>query len=69
MSTLAGGRVFACDIESALPYSEISLAKSDGAFGDDAMIDKERVVLLTGLSDSVDSVFTLRRPENSLAQP
>lgn len=46
-STLAAGRVFACDIESTLPYSEISLARDDGTFADDAMIDNERVVFLT----------------------
>jgi hypothetical protein len=50
-STLDAGRVFTRDIESALPYSEISLAKNDGSFADDAMIDKERVVFLTGVSD------------------
>jgi hypothetical protein len=51
-STLAAGRVFACDVESALPYSENSLAKNDSTFVDGAMIDKERVVFLTGVSDA-----------------
>ena len=51
-STLDAGSVFACDIESALPYSETSLTKNDGTFADDAMIDKERVVLLNGVSHS-----------------
>jgi hypothetical protein len=51
-STLDAGRVFSRDIESALPYSEISLEKKDSLFADDAMIDKERVVFLTGVSDS-----------------
>jgi hypothetical protein len=51
-STLVAGSVFACDVESALPYSETSLAKDDGTFADDAMIDKERVVFLTGVSHS-----------------
>ena len=46
-STLAAGRVFACDIESTLPYSEVSLARDDGTFADDAVIDKERVVFFT----------------------
>jgi hypothetical protein len=52
-STLAAGRVFACDIESALPYCEISLEKdeSDSPFVvEDAMIDMERVVFLTEVS-------------------
>ena len=45
-STLAAGRVFACDIESTLPYSEVSLVRDDGTFADDAVIDKERVDIL-----------------------
>jgi hypothetical protein len=52
-STLPAGRVFACDIESALPYCEISLEKdddSDSSLVEDAMIDMERVVFLTGVS-------------------
>lgn len=53
-STLAAGRVFACDIESALPYCEISLLEkddSDGSFVvEDAMVDMDRVVFLTGVS-------------------
>lgn len=52
-STLPAGRVFACDIESALPYCEISLEMddSDSSFVvEDAMIDMERVVFLTRVS-------------------
>jgi hypothetical protein len=52
-STLPPGRVFACDIESSLPYCEISLEKggSKSSFAvEDAMIDMERVVFLTGVS-------------------
>jgi hypothetical protein len=53
-TTLAAGRVFACDIESALPYSEITLEKdgSDSSFVvEDVMIDMERVVFLTEVDD------------------
>jgi hypothetical protein len=57
-STLDAGRVFACDIESALPYSEISIAKDDGTFTDEAMIDKERVVFLTGVSGARQCLIT-----------
>ena len=49
-STLPAGRVFACDIESALPYCEISLEKDDSFGVEDAMIDMERVVFLTAVS-------------------
>ncbi len=51
---LPAGRVFACNIESSLPYSEILLEKddSDSSFMvEDAMIDMERVMFLTGVSD------------------
>ena len=63
-STLAAGRVFACDIESALPYCEISLLEkddSDGSFVvEDAMVDMDRVVLLTGVSGLRCRLFPLR---------
>ena len=65
-STLPAGRIFACDIESALPYCEILLEKddSDGSFVvEDAMIDMEKVVFLTGVSTltvNVISFFSLR---------
>ena len=51
-SMLAAGRMFACDIESALPYCEISLEKdgSDSSVVDDAMIDSERIVFLNEVS-------------------
>ena len=45
-STLAASRVFACDIESALPYSEASLAEKDDTLVDYALIDGERVVFI-----------------------
>jgi len=51
---LPAGRVFACKIESSLPYSEILLEKddSDSSFMvEDTMIDMERVMFLTGVSD------------------
>jgi hypothetical protein len=59
-SMLAAGRVFACDIENALPYSEISVAKDDGTFTDEAMIDKERVVFLTGVSGARQCLYYLQ---------
>ena len=61
-STLAAGRVFECDIESALPYCEIPLEKdaSDSSFvAEDAMIDLERVVLLTTVSGLNRHLFLL----------
>lgn len=61
-STLAAGRVFACDIESALPYCEISLEKddSDSSFvAEDAMIDLERVVFLTAVGGLKRHLFRL----------
>lgn len=57
-STLPAGRVFAFDIESALPYCEISLEKddSDGSFVvEDAMVDMERVVFLTEVSGLIST--------------
>ena len=59
-STLAAGRMFACDIESALPYSEISVVKDDGTFTDKAMIDKERMVFLSGVSGVRHCLYYLR---------
>ncbi len=63
-TVLAAGRVFACDIESTLPYSEITLEKdgSDNAFMvEDVMIDMDRVVFLTEVSDFQTShLFPLR---------
>ena len=64
-STLPAGRIFACDIASALPYREISLEK-DGSDGSlvvaDAMIDMERVVVvLTGVSGLTVDVTSFPR--------
>ncbi len=69
-STLASGSVFACDIESALPYSEIALEKGDSYSSfvvEDAMIDMERVVFLTGVSDFQTS--SLPPARNDLRSP
>ena len=66
-STLPAGRVFACDIESALPCCEISLEKddSDSSFVvEDAMIDMERVVFLTGVSGLRRHLFPLARDDD-----
>jgi hypothetical protein len=55
-STLAAGRVFARDIESALPYSETSLAENDDTLLDYALIDGERIVfIVAGVSGSRSS--------------
>lgn len=45
-STLPANRVFARDVESALPYHEVSLVGNEGALVYDALIDCERIMLL-----------------------
>ena len=52
-STLLAGRVFARDVESTLPYSEISLAEYDGILMEDVLIDSERIVLFVNGTSSV----------------
>lgn len=39
-------RVFARDVESALPYHEVSLAGNEGALVHDALLDSERIMFL-----------------------
>lgn len=55
-SKLLPGRVFARDVESTLPYSEISLAEYDGILMEGALIDSERIVFFVNEASSVSDI-------------
>ena len=57
-STLLAGLVFVRDVESTLPYSEISLAEYDGILMEDVLIDSERIVFVVNRTSSVSDFQT-----------
>lgn len=46
-NTRLAGPVFVRDVESTLPYGEISLAEYDDTLMEDVLIDSERIIFFT----------------------
>jgi len=58
-SNLPAGRVFARDVESTLPYHEVSLVGNEGALVHNAMIDNERIMFLVPEVNDIRTPFPL----------
>jgi hypothetical protein len=70
-STLAAGSVFARCVESALPYSETSLAESydDGVPGEDAaLIDGERILFFVAGNNVCEAACGNVQPYDTMTQ-